>query len=881
MAPRRVARELEKLVVAQELLPEVEEGRQLRGPAFPVKGGRRLRRRGESAHAERHVRSGARGDRAIRVECEAEELGRVCTGQRGNGALKVVEGRALGYAQEAAELALHPAPREQVSGEVGAHVRLEHTPVRGSLEPASVDARAEQAVHRVDVRPARGAPRGGEHVRRGAEVRWRELVKLGPSLRDVGAPLLQHAVEPRQHHEGLCALHAALLDVPAVPGVVGALEVALEARGRLEGDLEALLQHEGCEARMRLRGEPEAELLVRLGARELLGQGWHPVHDQVEVLETHPVAAPRALAHELQRRLGLLAAHGEALEAARPSARGELFELPRGVGARRGDQKDGLRRVRGLVLDEVMECGRRRVEVGEAKDAAGKVGERGPEALGAQGLHEEEELEVSHGLGQGPRALLLGRGRLRPRRPVLRVAVHTRLLHEAGEARREKDHVRHAVRRHPPGHAHARAHAAALDCLASEHTPLVLAKLARRERLCEVQGKGEAVSLEERPGHVLERAALEVEAERPDARLGALPYALGGREGRAEKGEETREGELVHVIEALEVHEGEKDGGAAHGHRAVDVALLVEGHLELGGLGEGLGDGGGLCLGLLEGLDEGQVLEDVARARGELVEELLLELLELHLELLLLLQELALVALELRLLVLDSQAQELALEPATRHREVNEGHERRRVWRDRGRLVARGEHEAEAVVEVDLLVPHLHHPARALAHEVASEKGHEDALHRVHLLHHERLAEAHGELEGRGEARLVGRHCLHRLAPRLEVLDQPRGRLAGRVDDEGHVDRVLDHERVVHAQRVAGQALSLPGQELALRGQEALQRKVPAAEAAPAAAAPAVEEAAPVGERGCARRLLLVGEVGDECGGHHGLVGHTLQVGAQ
>ena len=67
-----------------------------------------------------------------------------------------------------------------------------------------------------------------------AQVGGRELVKLGPALRHVGAPLLQHGVEPREHEEQLRARRAAALEVVAVQQrLEGALQVLLQPGRRL------------------------------------------------------------------------------------------------------------------------------------------------------------------------------------------------------------------------------------------------------------------------------------------------------------------------------------------------------------------------------------------------------------------------------------------------------------------------------------------------------------------------------------------------------------------------------------------------------------------------------------------------------------------------
>ena len=90
---------------------------------------------------------------------------------------------------------------------------------------------------------------------------------------------------------------------------------------------------------------------------------------------------------------------------------------------------------------------------------------------------------------------------------------------------------------------------------------------------------------------------------------------------------EVRERVLVHRVDRAEVGHHEVQNGAARRHRS--VGLLRD--LDLGGglLGalDRLGRLGGDDLGVVEGVDQVLVVEDVARARREQMEDLVLELL--------------------------------------------------------------------------------------------------------------------------------------------------------------------------------------------------------------------------------------------------------------
>ena len=65
-----------------------------------------------------------------------------------------------------------------------------------------------------------------------------ELVELSPSLRDIVLSLLDEGLEERQNEQDLGAFLGAGGDVIGLPVLVRALDVLLDAWGRLEGHLD-------------------------------------------------------------------------------------------------------------------------------------------------------------------------------------------------------------------------------------------------------------------------------------------------------------------------------------------------------------------------------------------------------------------------------------------------------------------------------------------------------------------------------------------------------------------------------------------------------------------------------------------------------------------
>ena len=115
--------------------------------------------------------------------------------------------------------------------------------------------------------------------------------------------------------------------------------------------------------------------------------------------------------------------------------------------------------------------------------------------------------------------------------------------------------------------------------------------------------------------------------------------------------------------------------------------------------------------------------------------------------------------------------------------------------------------------------------ARPLPEEVLAQERHQDGADLVDLLDDQRLAEAHAELERRGEAPLVRHECLDGLVAQAQVGLEPLGRLRRRVDDERRVVRVEDDDGVLGREFVRGETLALPAQQLALGRQESLHRE--------------------------------------------------------
>ena len=114
------------------------------------------------------------------------------------------------------------------------------------------------------------------------------------------------------------------------------------------------------------------------------------------------------------------------------------------------------------------------------------------------------------------------------------------------------------------------------------------------------------------------------------------------------------------------------DERAARRHRPVGLARLVD--LEARGLRDAhlLGDLDHGRLGHLERDDELLVAEDVPLGRGEPMEQVVLQLLQLDRELVLLLDQLGALLLQVGPLLVDDHREQLVLQPALGHGEVDQ-----------------------------------------------------------------------------------------------------------------------------------------------------------------------------------------------------------------
>mmetsp|Transcript_10834 Transcript_10834/g.24570 ORF Transcript_10834/g.24570 Transcript_10834/m.24570 type:complete len:232 (+) Transcript_10834:1292-1987(+) len=214
---------------------------------------------------------------------------------------------------------------------------------------------------------------------------------------------------------------AALADELRRPAVVGPLQILLDAGRRLEGDLERLLQQNGRELGVHLRGQPEAEGGGRLEGVQLLLQRRQPGDDKVHVLEREPLAVGGALPQQRQSSLRLALAHGELVVVrGRHHALRELLQLGRRVGARGGDEQDGGGRHR-LLRRQARQVEWRRVDRPQSQDLADKVLQCSLESVWSQSLDHKDTLEgagAGHGLG---REVGLARAALHPPRPGIAV----------------------------------------------------------------------------------------------------------------------------------------------------------------------------------------------------------------------------------------------------------------------------------------------------------------------------------------------------------------------------------------------------------------------------------------------------------------------------
>ena len=94
-----------------------------------------------------------------------------------------------------------------------AEVGSQHDDVVRAVHPPAVDGALQQPVELRPLRIRAAVARLVDDIRAGSKVGEGKLVKFGPALRHVRAPLLHHGVEPREQEQELGAERAAVRDV--------------------------------------------------------------------------------------------------------------------------------------------------------------------------------------------------------------------------------------------------------------------------------------------------------------------------------------------------------------------------------------------------------------------------------------------------------------------------------------------------------------------------------------------------------------------------------------------------------------------------------------------------------------------------------------------
>jgi len=107
-----------------------------------------------------------------------------------------------------------------------------------------------------------------------------------------------------------------------------------------------------------------------------------------------------------------------------------------------------------------------------------------------------------------------------------------------------------------------------------------------------------------------------------------------------------------------------------------------------------------------------------------------------------------------------------------------------------------------------------------LLHQIFAQDRHKHRLDAVDFLDDERLTESDRQLNVSVELGVLVVQNFDILAHLAQVRLEPLAGLRRRVDDQGRLLRVCDHDRVLNRELIRWQALLLPRQHLCLRAQE-------------------------------------------------------------
>eukprot|EP00964_Phaeocystis_antarctica_P136255 scaffold100686_cov63-Phaeocystis_antarctica.AAC.1 len=700
-----------------------------------------------------------RAEGQVGVAVQPEDLGVVHEGQVLDvlAVLVDVRARPLGLARG------HDVARVELEGRVEAQDREPGLAVglEEPIVPVVGDAAAvlHVAHHVVDDDPVHG-PLLGLHVvqvvvhelHAGREVGLVELVRDVEAERPELAPLLHDGVHEaeRVEHRLPLRLRDGVEHVLAHPRV-RTLEARAHARRRLVGDLDGHLQQADGELGVRLGRDPQAEGVDGVDEHEhVLLHLREEAEAQVAVLQQDPVARGHALVQQLARRRLLALPHGDG-EHGLLALLGELDDGAGGVrphGEQRDDGHLEARLVRGRAQVE-----RARVAVAAAEAADDVVLHGEERAVLAHRAHHEQLLELVEPLLELGHLDGLGHVVVVPLLPGLLGVLAPDAVGQVAQ------------------HLHRAAHGDAVHPRALGQ-PLVrlgllrlgVERAAALEQAADVGGGeavGDALDLHREHEHpdelvLLVEAALHVARDVEGEVLDDVDDALRGErrllgvvDGEVEELEELLQRDHVHVVDRRHVDDQEVEQRAARRHGPVLLARDVHALVRLGRVDELLLHLDARGLGVLQHLDELDVVEQVARRVGEAVEQVVLERLEQLLVGVDVLDELHLLLLQLGPLLAQHAAEQLLLEAGHGHGEVDHGELRE----DLGRVVRvgelRGEEEVEGLAVLALLVRELDDDvAAALALDLLVEHRVE---HRVDLLldvlNEQRRAEGHRVLE--------------------------------------------------------------------------------------------------------------------------------------
>mmetsp|Transcript_10302 Transcript_10302/g.22116 ORF Transcript_10302/g.22116 Transcript_10302/m.22116 type:complete len:1096 (-) Transcript_10302:3570-6857(-) len=547
--------------------------------------------------------------------------------------------------------------------------------VVGSLAAAQQVARIEGVVHV----PANA--RGGTW-----QVAHTELLALQQGCMEVA--------EGEDDGAELSLLGAALKHL-LVEQVVRTAQVGLEALWWLVGELDAVLQQgDGqplLQGRRGLRTQEQPEVCVcALGqlVHLLLQVARRPLNGQVDVLEQHP-AAVLVCVVEVVHGDGLLAlAQGHRRVLASISSEAQLaaqgLHAASHIHTGRQEHEDGHTR-RSILEGALQVIGLRRDVLGANHGRDEAAHGRG-QAVGAQGAEQQQAVKLWHALPVTGQGLVLGAFQLHPLTPALggadqvvrQVGVVVQLLeglHAAPHA------VRHPVRQ-------GVVHSHDLGAAQQEVKLLVVElRLALEDGHAQLRGHDELVALKQALRHVGKHgvagglhqqlhAPVQLHLHAQALRLSDLGLILAARcdvhtllEHKHKVGHRV----VVHAVQGVEVVNEEVDEGAACGNGAVHLSRLGDADLSLLGQLDLLLNVNGGALGLLQVLNQLNVLQDVTLCIGQPEQQAVLQVLERDVVLVERTHQLRRLLLQVRPLVVHHQRQQLVLQALLSHTEVHEG----------------------------------------------------------------------------------------------------------------------------------------------------------------------------------------------------------------